>query len=87
MGGAQEAPDISWLSSPVDTVSCTTIVLSHGTGWPQEGAGNQLAVAAYGGGQLYCVLSHRVGGAQEAPDVNRPSSYMDSQLYCVCTEP
>ena len=41
------------------TVSCTAIVLKHGTGGPPEPQGHQLAVVANRDGQLYCMFLWR----------------------------
>ena len=59
-GRAQEAPDISWPSSPIGMVSCTGLALSHRTGGPHETTGHELAVVAY-----------RVGAEKEEEEGSR----------------
>ena len=73
-GQAQEAEDISWLSSLTGAVGCTACVLSHTTGqaekaedsWPSSPIGAVSCTAH--------VLSHRTGQAEEAEDISWPSS-------------
>ena len=56
-GQAPERGSISWSSSLTWTVSGTACVLSRGTGQAPERRGHQLAIVAYGDGELYCMCT------------------------------